>query len=100
MYFAECFILDTRQSLLLPSAICLPSVSLNTLGKLDVCRVPDEMHSVNPQALGNSTVSGSDRFHSSRSWLELMKLHPPEIIEVACTRLGWSWTCSTGWSSI
>ena len=58
-YFAECFILVTRQSLLLPSAMCLPSVSLNTLGKVDVCRVPDEIHSANPQALGNSTVSGS-----------------------------------------
>ena len=57
--FAECFILGTRQSLLLPSAICLPSVSLNTLGNLDVCRVPDGMHSANPQTLGNYTVSGS-----------------------------------------
>ena len=59
MYFAECFILGTRQSLFLPSAMCLPSVSLNTFGKVDVCRVPDGMHSASPQALGNSTVSDS-----------------------------------------
>ena len=60
LYFAECFILGTRQSLFLPSAMCLPSVSLNTFGKVDVCRVPDGMHSANSQALGNSTIFGSE----------------------------------------
>ena len=62
--------------------------------------------SIRPQAqargarMGRTLTSYHYRFHSSRSWLELMKLHPPELIEVACTRLGWSWTCSIGWSSI
>ena len=58
--FAECFLLGTRQSWVLPSAICLPSVEFKTLSKQDICRVPDGMHSANPHALGNFTVSGSD----------------------------------------
>ena len=59
LYFAECFILGTRQSFSLPSAICLPSVLLNTHGKCGVCQVPDGIHSANLQALDNSTVSRS-----------------------------------------
>ena len=64
LYFAECFMFGTRQSLLLPSAICLPSVLLNTHGKCCVCRVSDEIHSAMNMALGKSFDSGSEcSFH-------------------------------------
>jgi len=43
----------------MPSAIILPSVVFEALGKQLFCRVPDGMHSANLLALGKSAVSGS-----------------------------------------
>ena len=43
----------------MPSAIILPSVVSEALGKQLFCRVPDKMHSANLLALGKSVVSGS-----------------------------------------
>ena len=43
----------------IPSAIILPSVISETLGKQLFCQVSDKMHSVNLLALGKSAVSGS-----------------------------------------
>ena len=45
----------------MPSAIILPSVVSEALGKQFFCRVPDGMHSANLLALGKSAVSGSAR---------------------------------------
>lgn len=49
MFFFFC----TRQK------VCLPSVVFAALSKELVCRVPEELHSANPLALGKSTDSGS-----------------------------------------
>ena len=43
----------------IPSAVILPTVVSETLGKQFFCRVPDKMHSANLLALGKSVVSGS-----------------------------------------
>ena len=43
----------------MPSAIILPSVVSEALGKQFFCRVPDEMHSANILALGKSAIFGS-----------------------------------------
>ena len=73
-FFAECFcfvgcFFSSLPSVLfsalgkdigMSSAVVLPSVVSDALGKQFFCRVPDEMHLANILALGKSPVSGSE----------------------------------------